>query len=399
MKKSTQQLVLLAAVTAGIVLLLTGSSTRPTESYTEHLPPGAKHAQHEILGEHHVNLWDPRKCVVIGLAVGYGMEEMELFIGSLRATGYPGKIIIGVASDVPVEVKDYLEEQRVETKVVKFGPCTFQNYTKKDGTLAEKYNKKQKCDIDHPDYKIQWGRFNLAAKWLQECADCTDGVMFTDVRDAFFQRDPFAAVQHPHDLMVFEEHQDVSTEHWLVDFPVTACKGRGVGKQPMLCSGSTMGSRGGMLTYFAAMDAEFRAWISDPKCRFDLVGDDQSIHNYLFYTGKLPEAVAIKHRTGPIHVVGIQADQVYHEHVSKFKAQGKDQGFANRNRYYGKDGDTRQWLDPKYRLTDDEGYILQLDGTRSPQVHQFDRFGPPFKTSWLFNKINKHWADAVRDAE
>eukprot|EP00041_Stephanoeca_diplocostata_P029525 m.874616 g.874616 ORF g.874616 m.874616 type:complete len:55 (-) comp23576_c0_seq14:1176-1340(-) len=40
--------------------------------------------------------------------------------------------------------------------------------------------------------------------------------MFTDVRDAFFQRDPFAAVQHPHDLMVFEEHQDVSTEHWLV---------------------------------------------------------------------------------------------------------------------------------------------------------------------------------------
>eukprot|EP00041_Stephanoeca_diplocostata_P029527 m.874644 g.874644 ORF g.874644 m.874644 type:complete len:385 (-) comp23576_c0_seq17:315-1469(-) len=271
MKKSTQQLVLLAAVTAGIVLLLTGSSTRPTESYTEHLPPGAKHAQHEILGEHHVNLWDPRKCVVIGLAVGYGMEEMELFIGSLRATGYPGKIIIGVASDVPVEVKDYLEEQRVETKVVKFGPCTFQNYTKKDGTLAEKYNKKQKCDIDHPDYKIQWGRFNLAAKWLQECADCTDGVMFTDVRDAFFQRDPFAAVQHPHDLMVFEEHQDVSTEHWLVDFPVTACKGRGVGKQPMLCSGSTMGSRGGMLTYFAAMDAEFRAWISDPKCRFDLV--------------------------------------------------------------------------------------------------------------------------------
>lgn len=56
------------------------------------------------------------------------------------------------------------------------------------------------------------------------------------------------------------------------DFPVTACKGRGVGKHPMLCSGSTMGSRDGMLAYFAAMDTEFRAWISDPKCRFDLVG-------------------------------------------------------------------------------------------------------------------------------
>lgn len=44
-------------------------------------------------------------------------------------------------------------------------------------------------------------------------------------------------------------------------------------------------------------------------------------------------------------------------------------------------------------------YILQMDGTRSPQVHQFDRFGPPFKSSWLYNKINKHWADSVGGAQ
>ena len=49
----------------------------------------------------------------------------------------------------------------------------------------------------------------------------------------------------------------------------------------MLCSGSTMGSREGILLYIAAMVAEFDAWLSTPRCRFDIVGDDQSIHDHL----------------------------------------------------------------------------------------------------------------------
>lgn len=53
----------------------------------------------------------------------------------ITSTGYPGKVIIGVGSDVPHDVKTYLDEHDVDTKVVEFGPCTFQNYTWKDGML------------------------------------------------------------------------------------------------------------------------------------------------------------------------------------------------------------------------------------------------------------------------
>jgi hypothetical protein len=50
----------------------------------------------------------------------------------------------------------------------------------------------------------------------------------------------------------------------------------------MLCSGSTMGTREGILNYVKAMQAEFDAWLRVEKCRFDIIGDDQSIHDFLY---------------------------------------------------------------------------------------------------------------------
>ena len=76
--------------------------------------------------------------------------------------------------------------------------------------------------MGYPDYKIQWGRFPLAAEWLKECTECTDGVMLSDVRDAYFQRDPFAAVTHEQaasGLMLFEEHPMMTTKSAIVSLP------------------------------------------------------------------------------------------------------------------------------------------------------------------------------------
>lgn len=154
-------------------------------------------------------------AVVIGLAVGYGLSNFEQFVGSLRATGYNGHIIIGIGENPPSGVVEYLTKRQVTIKVVKFTQCTFTNYTTNTGQLSP-FNQRQKCAVGYPDYKIQWGRFPLAADWLRECTGCTGGVMLTDVRDVFFQRDPFAAVVTPHPIMVFEEHPMLTTEYWLV---------------------------------------------------------------------------------------------------------------------------------------------------------------------------------------
>ena len=54
-------------------------------------------------------------------------------------------------------------------------------------------------------------------------------------------------------LMLFEEHSDLDNTHRLTDQPVSACRKHKVGKTRMLCSGSTMGSREGILDYINVM--------------------------------------------------------------------------------------------------------------------------------------------------
>ena len=134
------------------------------------------------------------------------------------------------------------------------------------------------CPKTYPDYKITWARFLFYKDWLADCPSCTDGVMLTDVRDAVFKRvsvlvnplsgimilsnlycclqDPFAtAVQLKQQapLMLFEEHPTMKNTHWLTDIPVTSCRAHKVGATQVLCSGSVMGSRGGILDYIKVM--------------------------------------------------------------------------------------------------------------------------------------------------
>jgi hypothetical protein len=323
--------------------------------------------------------WDPSKCVVIGLAVGYGLNVYEMFVGSLRATGYPGHIILGISPDAPDNVRKYLIKARVQIKEVSFTNCTYPV---------------GKCALGYPDYKIQWGRFAFAGDWLRECKECTDGVMLTDVRDAYFQLDPFAAVKDIHPIMVFEEISDVTTNHWVSDAPIFQCKGIHIKDKPMLCSGSTMGTREGILNYTQVMVQEFDAWIHTEKCRSDNIFDDQSIHNYLYYTNQLPGAVAIPHRSGSIHVVGYQANVIFRKEIEKARERGEKEpeSWVNSHPIYGTGKNWREWLPSEHNLTDKNGFITNLGGSPSAQVHQIDRFGHTFIRFWLYPMV-KEWKE------
>lgn len=146
----------------------------------------------------------------------------------------------------------------------------------------------------------------------------------------------------------------------------------------MLCSGTTLGTRDAVMKYLHRMAREFDNWVQDPKCRFATIGDDQSIHNYLFYTGQLPYATAIPHRSGIVHTVGIEGSNLYQDHVAYWKTKGKDQGYANSQPY--QTATDKTWIQSE--LVDDYGFFTNMDGTRSRVVHQYDRFRPPLER-WL----------------
>ena len=312
--------------------------------------------------------WDSSKSAVLGLASGYSRYVYEGFVGSLRATGFSGHIILAIAKDAPPDVISYLTEQNVTMKhVEKAEKCTYDGAIGDKGTPIDMNKSHEwKCPKDYPDYKITWARFLYYRDWLNDCPSCTDGIMLTDVRDAFFQRDPFAAAverNQVHPLMVFEETPDQTTEHWLADWPVTTCREHKLGKKPMLCSGSVMGSREGILDYIDVMEEEFKYWMQREKCRFDNRGDDQSIHNYLYYTNRFKNAVSIPHRQGPIHVVGHQADQIFRNATKG--AEGAGVGIGE---IFIKDNNWKEWLPHKYGLIDTNGLITNEDGAPSAQV-------------------------------
>jgi hypothetical protein len=167
-----------------------------------------------------------------------------------------------------------------------------------------------------------------------------------------------------------------------------------------------MGSREGILEYLRAMTTEIQHWNATEKCRFNMVGDDQSIHNYLFYTnqlnyttdeGNVLNAMAIPHRTGSIHVVGVQASRIY-ENVSKtIGCKEWPEPCPERVNYYVKDDVWQNWLPerPGYGAPNDTtrlldpttGMILNLDGRPSAQIHQVDRFGD----------LPKRWFEMMRE--
>lgn len=337
-------------------------------------------------------------ATVMAMATGYMRNDYQRFVGSLRKTGYQGNIILAVAPNVYQDVEDYLISKNVIIKKVQYVNCSHpvldeKERTKADGDLKEMVT----CLHPYPSLKNRWGRFPLLRDYLEECETCTGPVLVTDMRDAIFQRDPFGPEAPVVDsLQVFEEHYTIRTTNWLVKWPVGDCKGVYY-DEPMLCSGTTVGTRSAVLEYFRLMHEEMDVWMKDSKCCcFRTNGDDQSIHNYLFYSGKLDHipTLAIPNRVGLVHTVGAQAALIFHAHVNAkteaFQSMQNETEQRARDLAHGvpfdMDAQTGKsegsWLGLQYGLTDEKGYFVNYDGSRSFIAHQIDRFGPHYY-DWL----------------
>lgn len=83
--------------------------------------------------------------------------------------------------------------------------------------------------------------------------------------------------------MLFEEHPHMKNTHWLTDVPVSSCRKHKVGSTQVLCSGSTMGSREGILEYIDIMIEEFDYWKTRSECRLNMRGDVSIKYEYHHY--------------------------------------------------------------------------------------------------------------------
>jgi hypothetical protein len=323
---------------------------------------------------------DSSTTTVMGMASGYSLAVYQRLVGSLRKSGFKGNIILGVAPDVPKDVLKYFEWRGVTPKILQWVNCTYRDESRKNDIF-----KKTTCSDPYPDIKIRWSRFPLIRDWLRDCKTCTGPVLVTDVRDLLFQRDPFGPGSPVvNGLQVYEEHKNQTTMHWITEGPIKKCKGV-VFDKTMLCSGSTVGTREAMLKYLEIMYEEMKVWIEEPKCRNDMNGDDQSIHNYLFYSGQLPFATAMANRAGGIvNTVGVEGAVTAKRHRAYWVERGVPQGDAMWKPFDGASGNN--WIGLEYNLTNEDGMFTEFDGSVSRAIHQWDRFGRPYVDLWLKNQ-------------
>lgn len=357
---------------------------------------------------------DSSTATVIAMGTGYLTQDYERFVGSLRKTGYKGHIILAVSPDMDDVTRTYLDKMNVTLYAVQKMNCTFTILEEKE--IDTDHDKEiQTCLYPYPTLKHRWARYALLRDLLVNCTDCTGPVLHTDLRDTIFQRDPFGPdAPSVTSLQVFEEHYTIRTTNWVSNWPVSECKGIRI-DEPMLCSGTTVGTRTAMIEYLNIMHEEMDAWMASPKCCcFKTSADDQAIHNWLFYGTDLLRqrppskiinntyvdltqsqiqrqrrirAIAIPNRQGIVNTVGAHASLIHANHM-RIKRQylpedqqvdmhampfdGSGIGFN------GQDPKPNEWLGLHHGLTDEDGYIVQNDGTRSFVIHQMDRFGPQY---------------------
>jgi len=198
--------------------------------------------------------------------------------------------------------------------------------------------------------------------------------MVTDVRDTIFQRDPFGdGAPEVEGLHLYAEHRTVVASHPFIRKPIMDCKNVML-SGPMLCSGTTIGTRVAMLGYLNRMYEEMVEWMKDDKCWSKKAGGDQAIHNYIFYSGGFDNLnpKVFDPREEIVNTVGAKGVAISRLHVRQ--SEGKDLP-AHKLPYVMSQPEQGMWLPKEFELTDEQGYFIDYNGERSRVVHQYDRFG------------------------
>ncbi len=127
---------------------------------------------------------------------------------------------------------------------------------------------------------IQNARYFMYESYLQECGDKYDRVLLTDVRDVFFQSDPFA-VPLPSSVCFAAEDgflgQEPVNRAWIERLYGRELLAE-VADNTISCSGTVIGRLQELRLYVALMCVEIRH-----RQHTDEWGTDQGVHNYLVW--------------------------------------------------------------------------------------------------------------------
>lgn len=300
------------------------------------------------------------KNLVIGLVKNYNFEQIRPFVASLRATGYADDVCL-LYSDIDHESVQALRQYNVRLVPFQMGRINllfkrvhycrllskiFNSPLNRLYSMSQVYARAirwwasrqkdpvaAKCRLAAKTFNVYCVRYPLYYLYLAERRGEYQNVMMADVRDVLFQRDPFD-FEWPAELNLFLEDSRQPMKdcpfnsNWLrTGFGDDVLQA--FGDKVASCSGITIGSYAAVMQYLELMIDHMINLNSHPA------GIDQGVHNYLLYEGKLNGAHVFPNGAGPVLTMGKTVDLP--------------------------------------TPLNDEGRVLNTDGTVVNVLHQYDR--------------------------
>jgi hypothetical protein len=290
-----------------------------------------------------------KKNAVIGAVRSYRFDQIEPFVLSLKKTGFSGDLVL-LWNRLTKETRQKLTEAGVKlihfpyrgsgahNSLSRFWPFLRPLVAAMPSSLISRA-------ILQTILPLQTSRFFAYRDFLEKHKEEYENVLITDVRDVFFQQDPFITFRSG--LMVFEEDHCLSlgeetayNASWIVEL-FGKEELAAIAHHPILCSGTSMGRIDYMLRYLAKFER-----LTAMAHGLSMIGSDQGIHNFLIRNENEKWFEVSKNGTGPVVT------------MSGFSSPGID--------YVISDGG--QALDPTGRII--------------PIIHQYDR-NPEFAEKLL----------------
>ncbi len=228
-----------------------------------------------------------KKCLILGMASGYDHGQVRPFVTSLERTGFKGDLVLFV-SKISGETAAFLRGHGARLVRVEDERAHLEDFSGKLNV--------QPGDISR-DLSPCNMRYILYYSYLSRHGKKYSRVMLADVRDVFFQRDPFD-FDSGGGLCCFLEDRCVTigSEKLNSKWMRTAF-GKDMlskmGGNCIACSGVTIGTVPSMIEYLERMSTYLAKTESEK-------GIDQAVHNFLVYNDMLPDLRIFENGSGPV---------------------------------------------------------------------------------------------------
>jgi hypothetical protein len=197
--------------------------------------------------------------LVLGLGIGYEVEQLRVFVESLRATGYSGDAMM-IVKWPALEVSRYLRRHGFDVVRV-FQTRSFSR-------------------------SIHGRRYGIYARYLRARAGRYDQVMMSDTRDVVFQKNPFDGITAPNCHFYLEAASkligDEPTNRRWMHGVLPPDQAKALDACRICCGGITIGSTAALLDYLDRMARMVKA-IPFRIYREIGHGYDQAPHNVLAF--------------------------------------------------------------------------------------------------------------------